>query len=334
MISFLKSNHSIFWQLLEIMYKKSTIILYNLKHFDKLVVLFDMKPFRKYFDLSDHDGEQSLGISISNIGYHIHPKFSSYPDISHPDSHYFDWEKGRSLKEFQMLYIPTGEGYFEATGMKPQKISPGTVLMLYPDIWHRYKPNENTGWEEYWVGFTGAYAHFLLEHECFSPQNPVLKLGFNNAFFETFSKLIDTVESKDDSYRKLSSFLLINLLGIVYTSALLHKEKQPQKEDLIQKALLKIGSEWNQAIDFQRLSDEYNMSYVWFRKTFKEVTGTSPGQYLLLLKIRKAEALIVESSKTISEIAFMCGFESESYFTRIFKQKTGYLPSELRKPSN
>ncbi|WP_341224914.1 AraC family transcriptional regulator [uncultured Arcticibacterium sp.] len=290
-----------------------------------------MKTFRKYYDNNKEDVNSDLGVNILNIGHHLHPKDIPYPDPKHPDSYYFEWEKGRSLEEYQMLYIPNGSGYFEANGLKPQEISAGTVILLYPGVWHRYKPNKNTGWEEYWIGFSGNYVNYLLQQECFSPQNPIIKIGFNAEFTNTISKLKTATESKDDSYRKFSSFLLIQLLGIVYASALMTKEKKSRKETLIEEILEEVHEKWNQNIDLQELATKRNISYVWFRKNFKELTGTSPNQYHLMLKIRKAEQQIQESNLTLSEIAYNSGFESESYFSRIFKQKMGYNPSELRK---
>lgn len=290
-----------------------------------------MKVFRKYFNLSGIEIDENLGINILNLGHNIHPMNIPYPDLRHPDSHYFDWEIGRSLKEFQIIYISKGEGYFEASGLPPQLIEGGTIILLYPGVWHRYRPKESTGWEEYWVGFSGTYARYLLEQECFSPQNPIIKVGFDNEFLATFSRLIENVEAKEDIYRKLWSFHLIHLLGIVYSSALLSNQKLSKKEELINEMRDEIHKRWNSNIDFENLSAQFNVSYVWFRKTFKEVLGTAPNQYHLMLKIRKADQLIQETNLSLSEIAFQSGFESEFYFSRIFKQKMGYNSSEVRK---
>lgn len=298
-----------------------------------MFAFFDMKTFRKYFNLSGNEVDESLGINILNLGHNIHPASSPYPDMNYPNSYYFDWEKGRSLKEFQIIYISKGEGHFEASGLPPQLIEGGTIILLYPDVWHRYSPNESTGWEEYWIGFSGAYARYLLEQECFSPKNPIIRIGFNNEFLETFSRLIEIVELNKDVYKKITSFLFIHLLGIVYASALLSKQKTSKKEELINEMRSEIHQMWNKTIDFKLLSTRFNVSYVWFRKTFKEVLGTSPNQYHLMLKIRKAEQLIQESNLTLAEVAHQSGFESEFYFSRIFKQKMNYNASEVRKKS-
>jgi transcriptional regulator GlxA family with amidase domain len=59
--------------------------------------------------------------------------------------------------------------------------------------------------------------------------------------------------------------------------------------------------------------------------------GTSPGQYLLNLKIEKTGQVLRETSLTIAEVTAKAGFESEFYFSRIFKKKTEYTPSVYRK---
>ena len=290
-----------------------------------------METFVKYFEPQSQDVAQNLGINILDIGHNIHLANRPYPDLSHPDTYYFEWEKGRSLSEFQLIYISKGEGFFEASGLPAQPINAGTIILLYPGVWHRYRPKESTGWEEYWVGFSGTYAHYLLEQECFSPQNPIIKVGFDNEFLATFSRLIENVEAPEATYRKLSAFHLIHLLGIVYASALLSNQKLSKKEERINEMRNEIHKRWNSNIDFEALSAQYNVSYVWFRKTFKEVLGTAPNQYHLMLKIRKAEQLIQESNLTLAEIAFQSGFESAFYFSRIFKEKMGYNASEVRK---
>ena len=290
-----------------------------------------MKTFRKYFNFENDSAEQTLGIQILNLGHYLHPANAIYPDVQHPDSHYFEWEKGRRLTEYQILYIAKGQGTFEASGLPPQVVEAGTVLLLYPTIWHRYKPTENTGWEEYWIGFKGSYAEFLLEQECFNQHKPVIDVGLNPEFIATFSKLIEIVEVKQQSHKKLESFILLQLLGIVYTATLISNQKNTRSEKIIEDIIKEINKNWQNGLNLEALAKQFNLSYVWFRKMFKAVTGTSPNQYILMLKLRKSEQMILETTLTLAEIAYQCGFESEFYFSRIFKQKMAINASDLRK---
>jgi AraC-like DNA-binding protein len=289
-----------------------------------------MKIFKKYINSSQSTSKESAGIIILNLGHNIHPPNRKYPEKEHPDEYYFDYEKGRSLKEYQIIYIAKGEGVFETNGEPPKKIYAGTILLIFPGLWHRFKPTKKTGWEEYWVGFKGQYAHYLLEQKCFNPKQPIIRLGFNQEFLTIFSKLINTVEFENNLIKSSASFHLINLLGITYTSVLSSNSSQSHKEQIIRKMQDKIHEQWDKNIDFKELSLSFEVSYSWFRKAFKEVLNTSPNQYVLMLKLRNATKIIQESNLPLSEIAYECGFNSEFYFSKIFKQKMGVNPSNLR----
>ncbi len=59
--------------------------------------------------------------------------------------------------------------------------------------------------------------------------------------------------------------------------------------------------------------------------------GISPNQYLIKLRMNKALQLLVEDELSVKEIAFVCGFLDDKYFSRLFKNKYGCPPSQLRK---
>ncbi|WP_418264890.1 helix-turn-helix transcriptional regulator [Flavobacterium faecale] len=67
-----------------------------------------------------------------------------------------------------------------------------------------------------------------------------------------------------------------------------------------------------------------------FELIFKTQTSVSPLQYYLLLKIEKSKELLLNSNKNQKEIAYELGFESDFYFNRLFKQKTGLTPGQFR----
>ena len=63
----------------------------------------------------------------------------------------------------------------------------------------------------------------------------------------------------------------------------------------------------------------------------KKITNMSPIQYLNYLRIKQAKIMLDEPSKTVTEIAFACGFSSSQYFNRLFKTATRLTPMEYRK---
>ena len=294
-----------------------------------------MEVFRKYFSESQlknlEESGPNWGVNVHTVGHHVHPPGRVYPDPGHPSTHAFLWENGRRLKEFQIVYIANGKGIYEGEGMEPVAIGAGTIMLHFPEVWHRYKPAPETGWEEFWVGFDGHFAEYLMQQECFDPRRPLIGIGFNAEFLNVFLRLIDTVKYEGVAFRQISSCLVIQMLGLVYASALMGTKTKLRQEQIIYAIRFKIHEQWEQNLDFEAIAAEQNVGYEWFRKTFKEVLGTSPGQYLLNLKIEKTGQMLLETSLTIAEIAARAGFESEFYFSRIFKKKVGYTPSEYRK---
>lgn len=294
-----------------------------------------MEAFRKYFDGAQlaelAEAEPSWGVNVSTVGRHVHPPHKPYPDPLHPDPYCFSWSEGRCLHEFQLVFIARGSGRFEHAFCPESLVEAGTVMLLFPGVWHRYRPHEASGWEELWVGFDGPYARYLMQQDCFDPHHPLIRIGFQTECWDVLARLIDTVKYEGVAFRQLASCLVIQLLGLVYASALLKEAPQLRQEQIVRSIRYQIHRRWAEDLDFEALAGEHHVSYVWFRKVFKEITGTSPGQYHLQVRIAQAARMLRETGLSVSEIAWKSGFASEFYFSRIFKKKMGCSPSSYRK---
>lgn len=66
------------------------------------------------------------------------------------------------------------------------------------------------------------------------------------------------------------------------------------------------------------------------QKHFKSITGTSIKAYIMDVRIKKAYDLLMYSKKSITDIAFSCGFEDSNYFSRVIKKYLGMSPSKVR----
>lgn len=70
------------------------------------------------------------------------------------------------------------------------------------------------------------------------------------------------------------------------------------------------------------------------KRRFKQATDTSLIQYLQLVRIDKAKKLLITSNLSIKEISYEVGYESDNFFTRIFKKELNMTPSQWRKNTN
>lgn len=78
------------------------------------------------------------------------------------------------------------------------------------------------------------------------------------------------------------------------------------------------------------LADVVNLSPGYLGDLLKKETGLNAQEHIHQYIIEKAKNILVNSSYSISEIAFQLGFEYPQYFSRLFKQKTGTSPLEYR----
>lgn len=67
------------------------------------------------------------------------------------------------------------------------------------------------------------------------------------------------------------------------------------------------------------------------QRAFHKRFGMSPKEYLGKLRMNKAMQLLLEGERSVKQIAFDCGFSDEKFFSRSFKQKYGFSPSEMKK---
>ena len=289
-----------------------------------------MNNLYKYLPTSPAD--ESWGIYVLNAGCNSISKHAAYPAPDHPAHHYFNWNKGRVLDEYQLIYIANGRGMFESSSCTQVNVKEGTILILFPNEWHRFKPDEQTGWDEFWVGFKGAVIENLVCHDFLSLTSPVLHIGISEPVIQLLSEIIERTREEKTGYQQLVSGIVFHLLGQIHS---LVKERSFEPEDItesiINKARIIFRTNIEQDINVEKVAEELNVSYAWFRRAFKTYTGIAPNQYIIQLKIEKAKALLTDHSKSIKAIAFSLNFESAFYFSKLFKEKTGSSPEQFRK---
>ncbi|WP_316811629.1 AraC family transcriptional regulator [Pedobacter heparinus] len=289
-----------------------------------------MNNYFKYLPVSDDD--VNWGLYVLNAGYNRIEKSANYPPAGHPSDHYFDWDKGRILDEYQIIYISQGSGSFESKHCKLTTVQEGSIILLFPGEWHRFKPLKESGWDEYWVGFKGNIIGNIVQQHFISPNQCVLQLGLNDQLIHLFETILEKTKTEQPGYQALASGMILHLLGTVYAKT---KQEEMEQEDisevLINKARILLREYVHKNIAVEQVAEELQVSYSWFRKAFKTFTGIAPHQYVLQLKIEKAKTLLADTTKPIKAIASELGFESSFYFSRIFKNKTGQAPDAYRK---
>ena len=76
--------------------------------------------------------EDLWNLNVSTIGFESIPAHANYPASGHPQGYSFNFERGRVLQEFQLLYITRGKGQFASKSTTDCEVTEGTVVFLFP----------------------------------------------------------------------------------------------------------------------------------------------------------------------------------------------------------
>lgn len=289
-----------------------------------------MKPemFNKYIPYSQED--EAWGLYIQDVGKMRTPEQSDYPVGSHPPDYIFNFQKGRVLHEYQVLYISEGKGIFESRLSGKVQVDTGSVIFLYPDVWHRYRPLKETGWRESWIGFNGRFAEELLHSGDFDPKRPVHHIGIHSRISTLYDQLFIECNQEYPGYQQVASGMVMQLLGLIRmyrkTTTLNNRVIQNQ----INQSKRIMDERFKGQIDPKEVAHEVGMGYSNFRRNFRLLTGFSPGQYIIHMRLRESKELLYNTNLTVKEIALQTGFSSSFYFVRLFKEKVGITPGTFR----
>jgi len=91
-----------------------------------------------------------------------------------------------------------------------------------------------------------------------------------------------------------------------------------------------ISNNYYKKLKIQDIADILNLSPVYTGALFKKYTGMSINEYINHIRINQAVSIMSSTNCTISETAYMCGFEDIFYFSRVFKKIKGVSPSVFK----
>jgi AraC-like DNA-binding protein/ligand-binding sensor protein len=98
----------------------------------------------------------------------------------------------------------------------------------------------------------------------------------------------------------------------------------------LRKAERFINENYNRKISLKEIASASGLSAPYFSTIFKEEMGENLSSYLNRLRVEKACRLLTETAMSLNEIAGSCGFEDQSWFSKIFKSFTGISPGKYR----
>lgn len=99
----------------------------------------------------------------------------------------------------------------------------------------------------------------------------------------------------------------------------------------VRRSLRLIQENMGEEMEMEELARNVGLSRPHFFKLFKQYTGVTPNVYMNTLRSERAIEELLNSDKTVTDIAFDLGFSSQASFTRFFSSNVGIAPSEYRR---
>jgi AraC-like DNA-binding protein len=274
--------------------------------------------------------QQSWDMCVTGAGVCHTPPGSPYPPHLHPEDHRLDWRKGRILDALQIVMITAGQGSLETRALGKRRVSGGMAILVLPGMWHRYRPDSETGWSESWVEIQSRGIDALRKAGQLAPRSilcrGVLEAGLDDCLDAIHRRLRDEANASDLEVAGLAlQALAICLRGTTV------RPRLTRIEQAVRQAERHFARHAEQAISVERVAAELGVAYSHFRSEFRRQTGLTPWKYVVRLRLMRARRLLGSSDAKLDDVAELVGFSSAFHLSRAFKQAYGHSPSDWRR---
>lgn len=237
--------------------------------------------------------------------------------------------KGRL--DYQLLYMASGKGYFHFKE-KDVVVTAGQMVIYRPREIQQYEYFGTDQTEVYWVHFTGSDVKDILRRHGITDDTKVFYVGTSLQYHNLFKQMILELQMCKADYQEMLTHQLSELLILIHRQLSTTLKSRPHYlEKEVEQSLQFFSENYNKEINIAEYAASQNLSTCWFIRTFKNVTGTTPMQYILSLRIANAQSLLETTDYNITEISNIVGYDNPLYFSRLFKKQKGVSPSDYRK---
>lgn len=234
---------------------------------------------------------------------------------------------------FLLMYIADGT----CTGVTGEtRFSAGKNQFVLLDCYHPHEYGNTTGDSELevvWLHFDGPLArsyYELITGSC----GHVLSLANPYPVSHNIEKILTLFrESSPVREAVVSEYITRALTELLNANTRPEVRSDSSHAQIVENSVAYINEHFNEAISLEQLARNSNLSLYYFSRIFTAGTGFTPHQYLIATRLNSAKFLLRTPGMSVKEIAFGCGFNSESSFCSTFRKWEHMTPGEFRERS-
>jgi len=255
-------------------------------------------------------------------------------DIFNPHCHDF----------YEIFITVTGTVTHFINGIK-QKLPEGSLVFIRPDDAHAYIYDSPKSSQTAYINltFTNETANLLFKFLSDSfPSKELLSydmpptITLNTIEKNRLLKQIEELNIINWQDKNLLKIRMRSILADIFVRYFSNSpgNTQDDKPLWLVKLLSDMENPENFILGTERMISLSNRSREHLSRCLKQHLGITPSKYINELRINYASNLLLHTNTPILEICFMCGFQSLSYFYKVFKRKYAQSPSEFRRQSS
>lgn len=228
----------------------------------------------------------------------------------------------------EIYCIPEGSCHYDIDGHS-FSLEAGDLLLIPPGIPHKTDR------------YSRLYTRLLINcTEEYVPHSvrPLLSSGpslyRDPALLAETDRIFEKIESEYKNGDALSTDALRCYVGelLILLARSQSKTQSTTAKSPVERTVAYIRENYMTEISLPMLAKLHAITPDHLSRTFKKETGYGISEYLTLVRLQKAEFMLKnEPGRTVSEIAFACGFNDSNYFSDKFKKIYGVTPSSVRK---
>lgn len=225
------------------------------------------------------------------------------------------------------IELPLNRGGISFIDDTSHQISENTIICVKPgQTRHTYLP------------FKCYYIHMIVDggqiFDTLSTLPNYIEIEDTSELRDTFASLTEyynTGVAEDDIMLQSLVMKIVYLLGRY--SPIRNAVHTPKSNNsrVIESTLKYIDENLTEPLSLEVLSEKANFSPIYFHKLFRTSTGKTLHEYVEEKRIKKSVDLLTSTEMTLTEIAYECGFSSQSYFSYAFKKRMKLTPRAYAK---
>lgn len=294
-----------------------------------------------YFYLPVSETNFDWGLYVTGTGTARIAPHTDYPPPGHPTVYDFDFRQGRTLPEFALVFIEEGSGEFTSRATGSVDIRDNALIVLFPDVWHSYRPHRETGWTEHWITLDGSYLYALMRRGVLSADKPILTPRSPSRLLHSFNRLLQMVHLHPSRNRPTYAARAMLILAEAIDSqvpevatevptAFGHDTAQ-FAEEIVELAVSHIWNWSHRKITVTEIADTLGVHRRTLENYFRKVRDTTASEEIQRCRLERACRLLGSTRMPIKRIAMASGFSNAEHLSKAFRRHLGTTPTDYRR---